>query len=196
MPPTTKPGHKINCPHPRSTTRRYGASGLSIGSGAPEMNNPWHLHPGRPSAGLTAGEGTADTRALSRVAEGHRPLRPRSPNTSASRSGRARRGGATAKAWWRRRPPRRRRHRCTRSAPRCPTQRVDAAGNRCTVADLAAVKQLRPVPKTSPIAVVALTREVSAQGLVSFRGSTYFVPPAHAGQQVPVAHRPGGVTWR
>jgi len=55
--------------------------------------------------------------------------------------------------------------------------RVDAAGNRCTVADLAAAEPLAPVPKTPPIAVLSVQRKVSAQALVSFRGNTYS-PPA------------------
>ncbi len=73
-------------------------------------------------------------------------------------------------------------------------KRVDAAGNRCAVSDLAAAEPLRPVPKTPPIAVAAVTRKVSAQALVSFRGNTYSVPPAHTGNQVTVTHRLGGVT--
>jgi hypothetical protein len=36
-------------------------------------------------------------------------------------------------------------------------KRLDAFGKRCTVADLAEVEPLRPVPKTPPIAVVAVT---------------------------------------
>ena len=70
-------------------------------------------------------------------------------------------------------------------------RRTDAAGNRCTVADLAAAEPLRPVPKDPPIAVTTVNRKVSAQGLVSFRGNTYSVPPAHAGQQMSVTHRLG-----
>lgn len=70
-------------------------------------------------------------------------------------------------------------------------KRLDHDGNRCTVADLAAAEPLRPVPKTPPVAVTTVTRKVSAQGLVSFRGNTYSVPPAHAGQQVSVTHRLG-----
>jgi transposase len=73
-------------------------------------------------------------------------------------------------------------------------QRVDAAGNRCTVADLAAAEPLAPVPKDLPIVVVTVTRKVSAQALVSFRGNTYAVPPGHVGQQVTVSYRLGAVT--
>ena len=70
-------------------------------------------------------------------------------------------------------------------------RRTDTAGNRCTVADLAAAEPLRPVPKDPPVAVTTVTRQVSGQGLVSFRGNTYSVPPAHAGQQMSVTHRLG-----
>ncbi len=73
-------------------------------------------------------------------------------------------------------------------------KRLDAGGNRCTVADLAAREPLRPVPKTPPIAVTTVTRKVSAQALVSFRGNTYSVPPAHVGHQVSVTHRLGAAT--
>jgi hypothetical protein len=73
-------------------------------------------------------------------------------------------------------------------------RRTDQDGNRCTVADLAAAEPLRPVPAAPPIAVLTVTRKVSAQALVSFRGNTYSVPPAHVGQQVAVTHRLGAVT--
>ena len=72
--------------------------------------------------------------------------------------------------------------------------RVDAAGNRCTVADLAGAESLRPVPETPPIAVVSVNRKVTAQALVAFRGNTYSVPPAHVGQQLGVSHRVGAAT--
>lgn len=73
-------------------------------------------------------------------------------------------------------------------------RRVDAGGNRCTVADLAAAEPLRPVPKTPPIAVVSVNRKVTAQALVAFRGNSYSVPPAHVGQHLEVTHRLGAVT--
>jgi len=73
-------------------------------------------------------------------------------------------------------------------------KRLDQHGNRCAVADLAAREPLRPVPKDPPVAVASVTRTVSAQGLVSFRGNTYSVPPAHVGQQVSVTHRLGAAT--
>ncbi len=72
--------------------------------------------------------------------------------------------------------------------------RVDADGNRCTVADLAATEPLAPVPANPPIVVVTAPRKVSAQALVSFRGNTYAVPPAHVGQQVTVSYRLGAAT--
>ena len=73
-------------------------------------------------------------------------------------------------------------------------KRVDANGNRCTVADLAAKESLRPVPAAPPIAVAEVSRKVSAQALVSFRGNSYSVPPAHVGQQMSVTHRLGAAT--
>lgn len=49
-------------------------------------------------------------------------------------------------------------------------------------------------PSTPPIVVTTVTRRVSAQALVSFRGSTYSVPPTQVGQQVSVTHRLGAAT--
>lgn len=72
--------------------------------------------------------------------------------------------------------------------------RVDTAGNRCTVADLAAAEPLRPIPVNPPIAVVTVERKVTAQALVALRGNTYSVPPAHTGQVVQVSYRLGGAT--
>ncbi len=70
-------------------------------------------------------------------------------------------------------------------------KRLDREGNRCTVADLAGAEPLRPVPKDPPVAVTTVTRKVSAQGLVSFRGNTYSVLPAHAGATAVGRHRLG-----
>ncbi|NNG34433.1 Mu transposase domain-containing protein [Nakamurella aerolata] len=67
--------------------------------------------------------------------------------------------------------------------------RIDPDGNRCTVADLAAHEPLRPVPAAPPVAVITVARKASAQALVSYRGNTYSVPPAQAGQLVTVSHR-------
>ncbi len=72
--------------------------------------------------------------------------------------------------------------------------RVDADGNRCTVADLAAREPLRPVPSDPPVAVITAARKASAQALVSYRGNTYSVPPTQAGQPVTVTHRLDAVT--
>ncbi|WP_421842756.1 hypothetical protein [Mycobacterium sp.] len=55
--------------------------------------------------------------------------------------------------------------------------RIAPDGNRCTVTDLAAAEPFRPVPPHLPVAV---TRKASAQALLSYRGNTYSVPPAHA----------------
>jgi hypothetical protein len=44
--------------------------------------------------------------------------------------------------------------------------RVDPAGNRYTVADLAAAERLRPVPAAPPIAVITVERAATAQALV------------------------------
>jgi len=68
-------------------------------------------------------------------------------------------------------------------------RRIDADGNRCTVADLAAREPLRPVPADPPIAVITAARKASAQAPVSYRGNTYSVPPDQAGQPVTVTHR-------
>lgn len=73
-------------------------------------------------------------------------------------------------------------------------KRIDADGNRCTVADLASAEPMWPVPATPPIAVVSVTRKVTAQALVSFRGNSYSVPPPHVGQQLEVTHRLGAAT--
>jgi transposase len=73
-------------------------------------------------------------------------------------------------------------------------RRVDAEGNRYTVAELAAAEQLRPVPKAPPIAVVTVTRKATAQALVHYRGNRYSLPPELAGTTVTVTHRVGATT--
>ena len=70
-------------------------------------------------------------------------------------------------------------------------RRLDAGGDRCTVADLAAAERLRPVPKTPPIAVVTVARQATAQALVHYRGNRYSLPPELAGATVSVTHRVG-----
>jgi len=54
-------------------------------------------------------------------------------------------------------------------------RRRDGAGT--TVAALASAEPLRPPPVQPYPATVAVTRTVSAQALVSFRGNAYSVPP-------------------
>jgi len=71
-------------------------------------------------------------------------------------------------------------------------RRIDADGNRCTVADLAAAEQLRPVPTVPPIAVLTVTRKATAQALVHYRGNRYSLPPELAGATV--THRVGATT--
>jgi hypothetical protein len=60
-------------------------------------------------------------------------------------------------------------------------KRVDPAGNRSTVADLAAAERLRPVPAAPPIAVITVERVATAQALVHYRGNRYSLPPELAG---------------
>jgi transposase len=57
-----------------------------------------------------------------------------------------------------------------------------------TVGALAAAETLAPLPPAFP-ATVAVTRIVTAQALVAFRGNTYSVPPGLAGATVSVSHR-------
>jgi len=64
-------------------------------------------------------------------------------------------------------------------------------GERVTVAALAATEPLLPVPRTPYPAAVSVTRTVSAQALVSFRGNTYSVPPGMAGRELSVSVRLG-----
>ena len=62
-----------------------------------------------------------------------------------------------------------------------------------TVGALAAAEPLGPVPAPFP-ATLAVTRIVSAQGLVSFRGNRYSVPPELTGARVTVLLRLGSTT--
>jgi transposase len=81
---------------------------------------------------------------------------------------------------------------------------VDQEGTRRTVAELAAAEHLTPVPVQPAAAVLTVTRQVSAQALVSFAGNRYSVPPQLAHATVTVSRRlgapvitfatPGGVT--
>jgi hypothetical protein len=62
-----------------------------------------------------------------------------------------------------------------------------------TVGALAEAEPLRPVP--APFAtVVEVTRTVTNQALIAFRGNQYSVPPGHTGAQVLARHRLGATT--
>ena len=65
------------------------------------------------------------------------------------------------------------------------------ADGRATVGTLARAEPLAPMPGPFP-AVLTLTRVVSAQALVSFRGNRYSVPPELHGATVSVSVRLGG----
>lgn len=69
------------------------------------------------------------------------------------------------------------------------TRRRD--GQKVTVAELAAAEPLLAAPTTPYPAVVAVTRTVSAQALVAFRGNRYSVPPGMAGRELIVSARLG-----
>ncbi len=64
-------------------------------------------------------------------------------------------------------------------------------GERVTVAELAATEPLAPVPTAPYPAAVTVTRTVSAQALVAFRGNTYSVPPGMAGRELIVRSQLG-----
>ena len=59
-----------------------------------------------------------------------------------------------------------------------------------TVGALAQAEGLRPVPARYP-AVLGVSRTVSNQARISFRGNTYSVPPGHTGRRLLVRHRLG-----
>jgi transposase len=67
-------------------------------------------------------------------------------------------------------------------------------GQRHTVADLAAAEGLRPPPSGPYPAELEVTRTVSAQALVAFRGNQYSIGPGLAGAHVLVRHRLGAST--
>jgi hypothetical protein len=67
-------------------------------------------------------------------------------------------------------------------------------GQKVTVADLAAAEGLRPAPPMPYPAQLEVTRIVSAQALVSFRGNQYAIGPGMAGAEVLVRHRLGAST--
>ena len=64
-------------------------------------------------------------------------------------------------------------------------------GQRTTVGALAEVEPLHPLPMVAFPAELLVTRKVSPQGLVDFRGNRYSVPPGLPGAAVSVRHRLG-----
>jgi len=64
-------------------------------------------------------------------------------------------------------------------------------GARVTVAELADTEALAEVPRAPYPAAVTVTRTVSAQALVSFRGNTYSVPPGMTGRELIVSAQLG-----
>jgi len=62
-----------------------------------------------------------------------------------------------------------------------------------TVGALADAEGLRPVPSAYP-ATLEVSRTVSNQARISFRGNSYSVPPGHTGRRVLVRHRLGELT--
>jgi transposase len=69
------------------------------------------------------------------------------------------------------------------------TRRRD--GVKLTVGELAEAEPLAAVPVTAYPAVLTVTRAVSAQALVAFRGNSYSVPPGMTGRSVVVSVRLG-----
>jgi transposase len=65
---------------------------------------------------------------------------------------------------------------------------------RTTVGELAAAEPLRPVPPEPYPATLEVTRQVSTQALVAFRGNHYSVPSGLTGAQVTVRARLGAPT--
>jgi len=64
-------------------------------------------------------------------------------------------------------------------------------GQKVTVAELAAAEPLLAAPTAPYPAVLTVTRTVSAQALVAFRGNTYSVPPGLSGRELIVSARLG-----
>jgi transposase len=67
-------------------------------------------------------------------------------------------------------------------------------GQRLMVADLATAEGLRPPPPAPYPAEVEVSRTVSAQALVAFRGNQYSIGPGLSGAHVLVRHRLGAST--
>ena len=71
------------------------------------------------------------------------------------------------------------------------TRVVDETGTKLRVAELAVAERLRPLPLTAFPATLSVTRIVSAQALVAFRGNRYSVPPELTKTTVVVTMRLG-----
>jgi hypothetical protein len=76
-------------------------------------------------------------------------------------------------------------------AARMDGRRRVRGGQRLSVGELAAAEPLQPVPDVPYPAELAVTRTVTAQALVAFRGNSYSVPPGLRGATVTVMHRLG-----
>jgi transposase len=68
---------------------------------------------------------------------------------------------------------------------------VDETGTKMTVAELATAERLRPLPLTPFPATLSVTRAVSPQALIAFRGNRYSTPPELVGAQLTVTVRLG-----
>ncbi len=78
---------------------------------------------------------------------------------------------------------------CARVGDARPRRRDDGA--KLTVAELAAAEPLLAAPAAPYPAVLEVTRTVSAQALVAFRGNAYSVPPGMSGRELIVSPRLG-----
>jgi len=70
-------------------------------------------------------------------------------------------------------------------------RRVDLAGTKTTVGELAAAERLRPLPPAPFPATLTVARTVRPQALVAFRGNRYSVPPELAGATATVTVKLG-----
>jgi hypothetical protein len=70
-------------------------------------------------------------------------------------------------------------------------RRVDPAGVKTTVGELASAERLRPLPTLPFPATLSVVRSVRPQALVAFRGNRYSVPPELAGATVTVTVKLG-----
>lgn len=83
-----------------------------------------------------------------------------------------------------------------RLAARMDSRRRVRDGQRTTVGELAEAERLRPAPLVAFPAEFDVTRTVTPQALVAFRGNSYSVPPGLAGARVQVRHRLGAEALR